>query len=100
MRAKYFVINQAVKKQYQGIKGGDDTPLAITVGYLFHSEEDARIFLARVIKTIKSDIKYGLNSRPTWSLDPEKWLDFAITEATLEIPEEKMLKKNWKLYAS
>ncbi len=77
-----------------GIKS-PDTNLGMKFGMIFLTEKDARDYLAGVIKYIKDEIEHGRRSPD--NLNPEKELDFCITECEVNIPEDKMLKRNWIL---
>lgn len=95
MKIKGFVITQAeYGKKFVGIKS-PDTNLSMKFGMVFTSEEDARNYLAGVIKHIKKEISLGLRSKD--NLNPDKELDFCVTECEMNIPEEKMLKRGWIL---
>ncbi len=92
MELNVFVIGQAVKKEFVGIKSAE--VIGRSVGVFFIKKEDAQAYLGEVIKIVKLEIKMG--KRKENSLNKDEWLDFCITEATLDIPDERMKKRGWK----
>jgi hypothetical protein len=91
MKIKGYVICQAVRKEFEGIKAESFW----RAGLVFQDKEDAYNYLASVIKNRKREIKLG--DRESWNLDPDKCLDFCISEAEIIIDDNKMLLKSWKL---
>ncbi len=98
MKKTYYIINQAVAKEYKGIKGiefgGKATGVSNT-GLFFSNEESAYDYLRNVILQVKREIKLGI--RPQNNLNKEESLDFCVTSVEFDIPEEKMIGRGWKL---
>lgn len=89
MKIPAYVVCQAVKKEFNGIKGYGHT------GYFFMTKQDAEAFLMGVLDTIHREMKIGVRKENT--LNPDEWLDFSINECMIDIPEEKIIGRGWNL---
>ena len=92
MKIKIWIIAQAVKKKFEGLKSPVSWASAVL---MFLSREDAENYLIDLITNRQKEIRMGL--RDIDNLNPEKGLDFCIIESEIDISTEKMLTKNWIL---
>lgn len=92
MKISAYVILQAEKLIFKGIKGsGNDDGKA----YLYSDEETARDFLRKLIVQIKHEQSIGWRTKD--NLIPDQSLDFLIEKVEIEIPEENINKRKWKI---
>lgn len=93
MKIKGYIIAQAIKKQFQGFKGSGSLNDGEEYLKIYDNEESARLFLSKVLLTIKEEMRHS--TRVPETLDPDKWLDFCITECEIDVQEDKMIKRGW-----
>lgn len=91
MKTKGFVILQAYKKKYEGIKSLN-CPIA---GLFFFDEEEARNYLEKIVIERKKEMRLGI--RDEFNIHPELGLDFAIVPCEVEIDITKVNKKGWQI---
>lgn len=91
MKFSGFIVAQAVAKQFEGLKGDGIEGHNFVIVYVH--KEAAYKSLGIILENIKRGMKYGLRQKD--NLDPNVSLDFCITECTIDIPEDKMLKRGW-----
>lgn len=92
MKIKVYVIAQAFAKTFQGLKTPDNMA-AFEAFVVFLSKESAYSYLRQVVERRRHEIGIGL--RDDFNLDPDVSLDFCISEAEIEINEERMRSKDW-----
>lgn len=97
MKYKGYVVCQAVRKKFDGVKGIrlDHVKTTEDIGVIFFTKEDAYAYLSSVIEKRKKEVELGL--REPWNLDPDKCLDFCVCETELIFDESRMIEKGWDL---
>lgn len=95
MKIKGYIIAQALKKELQGFKGSGSPIDGEDYLKIYDTEELARSYLTECLAVVKEEMRKG--HRVPETLDPDKWLDFCVTECEVDIPEDKMIKREWKI---
>lgn len=91
MKIKGWIITQALKKEYQGVKAFNHPDACM----VFEEERLAYDYLYNLVFRRKEEIALGIRDKD--NLDKEKGLDFCVTECEITFSPEELIKRGWTI---